>query len=110
MCLFFLVGDLVGIRTRDPQLRRLLLYPAELRDQPFFLFGYLCHAFSELSGCKGTHFFTNHQNFRYFYKIALALMLLAEEVVDRLDGVEGFERHFHEDGGPVAHSTIPKPR
>ena len=25
-------GDLAAIRTRDPQLRRLLLYPAELRD------------------------------------------------------------------------------
>ena len=28
--------DPVGIRTRDPQLRRLLLYPAELQDQPCF--------------------------------------------------------------------------
>ena len=27
------VGDPVGIRTRDPQLRRLLLYPTELRNQ-----------------------------------------------------------------------------
>ena len=26
-----------GIRTHDPQLRRLLLYPAELRDQSFCL-------------------------------------------------------------------------
>ena len=26
-------GDSVGIRTQDPQLRRLLLYPAELRNQ-----------------------------------------------------------------------------
>ena len=26
------VSDPVGIRTRDPQLRRLLLYPAELPD------------------------------------------------------------------------------
>ena len=26
--------DSVGIRTQDPQLRRLLLYPAELRNQP----------------------------------------------------------------------------
>ena len=30
---FFLIGDLERIRTSDPQLRRLLLYPAELRDQ-----------------------------------------------------------------------------
>ena len=28
----FVKSDLVGIRTQDPQLRRLLLYPAELRD------------------------------------------------------------------------------
>ena len=28
-------GDPVGIRTRDPQLRRLLLYPAELPDHGF---------------------------------------------------------------------------
>ncbi len=27
-----LFGDPVGIRTQDPQLRRLLLYPAELPD------------------------------------------------------------------------------
>ena len=30
-------GDPVGIRTRDPQLRRLLLYPAELPDHPSLL-------------------------------------------------------------------------
>ena len=29
------VRDSVGIRTQDPQLRRLLLYPAELRNHPF---------------------------------------------------------------------------
>ena len=28
----FFIGDLERIRTSDPQLRRLLLYPAELRD------------------------------------------------------------------------------
>ncbi len=32
---FFLIGDLERIRTSDPQLRRLLLYPAELRDHSF---------------------------------------------------------------------------
>lgn len=26
------VGDLDAIRTRDPQIRNLMLYPAELRD------------------------------------------------------------------------------
>ena len=30
---FFDLCDPVGIRTQDPQLRRLLLYPAELPDQ-----------------------------------------------------------------------------
>ena len=30
-----IVGDPVGIRTQDPQLRRLLLYPAELPDRIF---------------------------------------------------------------------------
>ena len=29
-------GDRAGIRTQDPQLRRLLLYPAELPDHPLF--------------------------------------------------------------------------
>ena len=29
-----LIRDSVGIRTQDPQLRRLLLYPAELRNHP----------------------------------------------------------------------------
>ena len=40
-------GDPAGIRTPDPQLRRLLLYPAELRDQ---------HIFSN-AGAKVLHFF-----------------------------------------------------
>ena len=30
-----LLSDLGAIRTRDPQLRRLLLYPAELRDRVY---------------------------------------------------------------------------
>ena len=30
-------GDRAGIRTQDPQLRRLLLYPAELPDRPRML-------------------------------------------------------------------------
>ena len=31
---FLLTRDSVGIRTQDPQLRRLLLYPAELPNHP----------------------------------------------------------------------------
>ena len=42
----FLLGDSVGIRTQDPQLRRLLLYPTELPNQATM--------FSDFSerGCK----------------------------------------------------------
>ncbi len=36
------------------------------------------------------------------------LVLLAQKVVDRLHGIEGAQRHFHEDGVPVAHGTIPE--
>ena len=32
--IIFLFSDSGGIRTHDPQLRRLLLYPAELRNHP----------------------------------------------------------------------------
>ena len=38
------------------------------------------------------------------------LMLLAEQVVDRLDGIERRERHFDEDRVPVAHRAIPQSR
>ena len=34
-------------------------------------------------------------------------MLIAEQIVDRLHWVEGAEWHFHKDGAPVAHGTIP---
>ena len=33
--MYHFIRDPVGIRTQDPQLRRLLLYPAELPDHPF---------------------------------------------------------------------------
>ena len=36
-------SDPGAIRTLDPQLRRLLLYPTELRDHPYFLAsGHIC--------------------------------------------------------------------
>ena len=36
---FLFRGDSVGIRTQDPQIRNLLLYPAELRNQTIERFG-----------------------------------------------------------------------
>ena len=36
---FLLTRDSVGIRTQDPQLRRLLLYPAELPNHPAYSAG-----------------------------------------------------------------------
>ena len=47
--------DSVGIRTRDPQLRRLLLYPAELRNQP------LQEGHAAFCGCKGSKYLGNIQ-------------------------------------------------
>ena len=35
------------------------------------------------------------------------LMLLAEQIVYRLHGVESAQRYFYEDRAPVAHSAIP---
>ena len=35
-------------------------------------------------------------------------VFLAEKVVDSLDGVEGCQGHFDEDGGPISHGTVPK--
>ena len=46
--------DSVGIRTQDPQLRRLLLYPAELRNQ-------YCQI--NISECKSTAFLPFNQTF-----------------------------------------------
>ena len=38
------------------------------------------------------------------------LMLLAEQIVYRLHGVESAQRYFYEDCAPVAHSAIPESR
>ena len=38
MCVLLVIRDPGGIRTHDPQLRRLLLYPAELPDHLLNLF------------------------------------------------------------------------
>ena len=46
-------GDRAGIRTQDPQLRRLLLYPAELPDRPRMLM-----PFWHLR-CKDSNFMAN---------------------------------------------------
>ena len=47
--------DSVGIRTQDPQLRRLLLYPTELPNRSVFAFGF--SGSDVKSGCKGNDIF-----------------------------------------------------
>ena len=37
----------------------------------------------------------------------MLLMLVAKEIIDCLNGVEGAKRDFNEDGRPIAHCTIP---
>ncbi len=82
-----ILRDPVGIRTQDPQLRRLLLYPAELPDHPLMDFPSFSQASSTRSfyvwlshtkhhartyahaicGCKGTLFpRTSQINFKIF--------------------------------------------
>ncbi len=43
--------DPVGIRTQDPQLRRLLLYPAELPDRPFVFMRRLSRKWWQCAAC-----------------------------------------------------------
>ena len=38
----------------------------------------------------------------------LLLVLLAEQIVHRLHGVEGLDGHFDEDGDPVGHGAVPE--
>ena len=40
--------------------------------------------------------------------LIVLLMLVAEEIVDRFDGVEGAERNLDEDRRPITHSAIPQ--
>ena len=47
-------------------------------------------------------------NLHYFWWTRRLLVLLAEEVVDRLDRIELAKRHFHEDGVPVTHGSVPQ--
>ena len=63
-CAFTFFRDPDRIRTCDPQLRRLLLYPAELLDQTS-IFGVGKPTYSE-SGCKDSEYFLICNNF-WFY-------------------------------------------
>ena len=58
-----LLGDPVGIRTQDPQLRRLLLYPTELPDRTHFF------------GRKISPFFSNNQIHPFFYQHDIFILL-----------------------------------
>ena len=52
------VRDSEAIRTLDPRLRRALLYPAELRNQPFLLYGFAPFAFAKI-----VHYFGYDKSF-----------------------------------------------
>ena len=52
-CLLRFKSDSEAIRTLDPRLRRALLYPAELRNQPLL----------QVCGCKGSLFIGFYQYF-----------------------------------------------
>ncbi len=72
--LFRLSCDPVGIRTQDPQLRRLLLYPAELPDQfcyaklhIFFEFSKFIFLLSILILCHQTYYSVNEYRVRPKY-------------------------------------------
>ena len=56
------ISDSVGIRTQDPQLRRLLLYPAELPNRSVLLSG--VSGADSKSGCKYRCFCCNMQDLR----------------------------------------------
>ena len=64
--------DPVGIRTQDPQLRRLLLYPTELPDRSVCRFARF--AMGVKSGCKDNFISSKAQN--YFSK-GLAFIIFA---------------------------------
>ena len=69
---FLLTRDSVGIRTQDPQLRRLLLYPAELPNHPYVSTRRL--PFCEEQVCKYRDFlFNGNVSRRKFLQILYAL-------------------------------------
>ena len=55
----FQVSDSVGIRTQDPQIRNLLLYPAELRNQTIGCFGNEGKSLHFQSICKINQYYAN---------------------------------------------------
>ena len=60
--------DSGGIRTHDPQLRRLLLYPAELRNHPLAKHNKLCEtAFVTFCGAKVIYFFQFPKSYQLFF-------------------------------------------
>lgn len=68
---FLLTRDSVGIRTQDPQLRRLLLYPAELPNHPYVSTRRL--PFREEQVCKYRDFlFNGNVSRRKFLQILYA--------------------------------------
>ena len=65
-------GDPAGIRTPDPQLRRLLLYPAELRDHHISQIRLqCCERFSQIR-VQRYYFFLKCANFLFLFFFACA--------------------------------------
>ena len=98
---FAFACDPVGIRTQDPQLRRLLLYPAELPDHPLMdlvsfsqasstrsFYVWLSHTKHHartyahaICGCKGTLFLRTSQiNSKIFFSVRQFLCHFSLEV------------------------------
>ena len=86
--------DSVGIRTQDPQLRRLLLYPTELRNQ-------LPYA---VCGCKGTKKIANVETFSslfvFFYE---GIGTLVAEFLGFAECLQGFGLLFQLTVGNAFH-------
>ena len=86
--------DSVGIRTQDPQLRRLLLYPTELRNQ---------HPYA-VCGCKGTKKIANVETFSslfvFFYE---GIGTLVAEFLGFAECLQGFGLLFQFTVGNAFH-------
>ena len=99
------LGDSVGIRTQDPQLRRLLLYPTELRNPPAFV-RFLLKARVCFLRHKSN---TNPPTFQTPEKEILGPKQLSEPAQSRLTAVRNRSSASWSDGAPLASAASPSP-